>query len=72
MPDDKKNVGGGQPTPAPEGFAPVNLNIKTSHICGTRVEQCCNYEITGRGPFTLQLPPVTHRVMTALRDTNVE
>lgn len=50
---------------------PVSLEVRLSHICGEKVEQCCNYEIRGKGAVTLQLTSPTHRLMSHIRDTGV-
>jgi hypothetical protein len=52
-----------------EGVQPVNLSITVSHICGEKIEQCCNYEIRGQGAVNLQLISPTHRLMSHMRDT---
>lgn len=49
-------------------FQKLDLDITVSHICGEKIEQCCNYKITGKGPLTLHLPPVTNRMMSHMRD----
>lgn len=51
-------------------FSPVDLHIRVSHICGEQIEQCCNYEITGKNHagISIMLPPVTQRLMSHVRD----
>jgi hypothetical protein len=54
------------------GVEPVELNVIVSHICGEKIEQCCNYEIRGKGTLNLHITSPTHRLMSHLRDTGAK
>jgi hypothetical protein len=51
-------------------FSPIDMRIAVFHVCGKQIEQCCNYEITGKNAagIAIMLPPVTQRLMTHIRD----